>query len=59
MKRATRTSLRRRSAPALDLSGHAAPNLKGWLSWDGSFLMGPRYVRLLEGIDRSGTIRDA
>ena len=38
---------------------HAYPNLKGWLSWNGSFLLGPRYVRLLEGIDRTGTIRGA
>lgn len=37
----------------------AFPNLKGWLSWDGQFLLGPRYVRLLEGIERSGSIRAA
>jgi molybdate transport system regulatory protein len=35
------------------------PNLKGWLDWDGSFLVGPRYIRLLEGVDRTGTIRGA
>jgi molybdate transport system regulatory protein len=33
--------------------------LKGWLVWDGEFLMGPRYARLLEGIDETGTIRGA
>ncbi|HJR63194.1 MAG TPA: hypothetical protein VJ803_05785 [Gemmatimonadaceae bacterium] len=38
---------------------HGRPNLKGWLSWDGDFLLGPRYVRLLEGVDRTGTIREA
>lgn len=32
--------------------------IKGWLTLDGEFFMGPRYVKLLEGIDRSGTIRD-
>jgi molybdate transport system regulatory protein len=41
---------------ALDL-GRATANLKGWLSWDGAFLVGPRYIRLLEGIEREGTIR--
>jgi molybdate transport system regulatory protein len=41
---------------ALDLS-RATANLKGWLSWDGAFLVGPRYIRLLEGIEREGTIR--
>jgi molybdate transport system regulatory protein len=35
------------------------PNLKGWLDWDGSFLVGPRYIRLLEGVNRTGTIRGA
>ncbi len=33
------------------------PHLKGWLSLDGEFLVGPRYIKLLEGIDRTGTIR--
>jgi molybdate transport system regulatory protein len=42
-----------------ELAAHAHPNLKGWLSWDGGFLLGPRYVRLLEGIARTGTIRAA
>ncbi len=33
--------------------------VKGWLNLDGRFLMGPRYVLLLEGIERTGTIRGA
>lgn len=32
--------------------------IKGWLTYNGEFLLGPRYVRLLEGIDRTGTIRE-
>lgn len=35
------------------------PRLKGWLALDGEFLMGPRYVSLLEGIERHGSIRAA
>lgn len=31
--------------------------LKGWLNLNARFLMGPRYVLLLEGIERAGTIR--
>jgi molybdate transport system regulatory protein len=31
--------------------------IKGWLDLDGRFLMGPRYIQLLEGIERTGTIR--
>lgn len=38
---------------------HGYPNLKGWLSWNGDFLLGPRYIRLLEGVERTGTIREA
>jgi molybdate transport system regulatory protein len=34
------------------------PHLKGWLSLNGEFLVGPRYIKLLEGIDRTGTIRE-
>ena len=33
--------------------------IKCWLNIGGDFLMGPRYVRLLEGIDATGTIRAA
>lgn len=35
------------------------PQLKGWLCLSDDFLMGPRYLRLLEGIARSGSIRAA
>jgi molybdate transport system regulatory protein len=47
------------SAGASDVLRHGYPNLKGWLSWDGDFLLGPRYIRLLEGVERTGTIREA
>ena len=30
-----------------------------WLNWDGAFLMGPRYLRFLEAVERTGTIRAA
>ena len=46
-------------SPELLLDAHVAPALKGWLLWDGEFVMGPRYVRLLEGIERHGSIRAA
>jgi molybdate transport system regulatory protein len=46
-------------ATGLDVPRHGHPNLKGWLSWDGDFLVGPRYIRLLEGVERTGTIREA
>lgn len=51
----------RRRARAVEpvLRGHVSPALKGWLLWDGEFVMGPRYVRLLEGIERHGSIRAA
>ncbi len=32
--------------------------IKGWLTLNGEFLLGPRYVQLLEGIERTGTIRE-
>jgi len=35
------------------------PRVKGWLSLGGEFLMGPRYVNLLEGIDETGSITAA
>ncbi|HWC72536.1 MAG TPA: LysR family transcriptional regulator [Gemmatimonadales bacterium] len=38
---------------------HLAPHLKIWLNWDDAFLMGPRYVRFLDGVARTGTIRAA
>src|SRR5467141_4539698 len=41
------------------LRRHLAPRQKLWLNWDGVFLMGPRYLRFLDAVDRSGTIRAA
>src|SRR5437899_12976966 len=38
---------------------HLAPDHKIWLNWDGVFLMGPRYLRFLDGVVRTGTIRGA
>jgi molybdate transport system regulatory protein len=35
------------------------PRIKAWLVAGDEFLMGPRYVRLLEEIDRRGSIREA
>jgi molybdate transport system regulatory protein len=29
-----------------------------WLNWDGLFLMGPNYVRVLAAVQKTGTIRD-
>jgi molybdate transport system regulatory protein len=46
------------AAPAL-LDGRVGTRLKGWLTWDGEFFVGPRYIRLLEAIDAAGTIRGA
>jgi molybdate transport system regulatory protein len=59
-RRSSRAPSRAPTDPAeFDLLAHGYPNLKGWLSWDGTFLVGPRYIRLLEGVDRTGTIRAA
>ena len=41
------------------IRAHLAPRQKVWLNWDGVFLMGPRYLRFLEAVDRVGTIRGA
>jgi molybdate transport system regulatory protein len=41
------------------LRAHLRPHHKLWLNWDGAFLMGPRYLRFLEAVDRTGTIRAA
>ena len=38
---------------------HLAPHHKVWLDWDGVFLMGPRYLRFLDAVARTGTIRAA
>src|SRR2546429_7470840 len=41
------------------LRRHLAPRQKLWVNWDGVFLMGPRYLRFLAAVDRTGTIRAA
>ena len=41
------------------LRDHLDPKLKVWITWDGTFLMGPRYLRFLAAVDESGTIRAA
>jgi molybdate transport system regulatory protein len=45
--------------PAGSLRRHLVPHQKLWLNWDGMFLMGPRYLRFLDAVDRLGTIRAA
>ena len=47
------------SARRPSLRSHLKPRHKLWLNWDGVFLMGPRYLRFLEAVDRTGTIRAA
>ena len=44
---------------ATSLGAHLKPHHKLWLNWDGAFLMGPRYLRFLDAVDRRGTIRAA
>jgi molybdate transport system regulatory protein len=46
------------SAPSPKLDRTLRGRIKGWLTYNGEFLLGPRYVQLLEGIDRTGTIRE-
>src|SRR6266849_4102104 len=41
------------------LSRHLKPRQKLWLTWDGVFLMGPRYLVFLDAVARTGTIRAA
>jgi len=41
------------------LDGRVQTRLKGWLTCDGEFFVGPRYIRLLEAVDVAGTIRGA
>jgi molybdate transport system regulatory protein len=36
-----------------------APRHKVWLTLDGSFLMGPNYLRFLRAVDETGTIGEA
>jgi molybdate transport repressor ModE-like protein len=38
---------------------HLKPHHKLWLNWDGAFLMGPRYLRFLDAVEHTGTIRAA
>ena len=47
------------SARRPSLRAHLKPHHKLWLNWDGAFLMGPRYLRFLDAVDRTGTIRAA
>lgn len=49
----------RRPDSSLPLGRRIGPGFKTWLVLDGEFLMGPRYLRLLEGIDETGTVRQA
>jgi molybdate transport repressor ModE-like protein len=41
------------------LDGRVQTRLKGWLTCDGEFFIGPRYIRLLEAVGVAGTIRGA
>jgi len=41
------------------LRAHLKPRHKLWLTWNGRFLMGPRYLRFLDAVNRTGTIRAA
>ena len=41
------------------LDSHLAPRIKVWLAWKGGFLMGPNYLRFLEAVQATGTIREA
>jgi len=53
---------KRPPAPATSprlLDGRVQTRLKGWLTCDGVFFVGPRYIRLLEAVDVAGTIRGA
>lgn len=43
----------------LALRAHLKPRHKLWLNWNGAFLMGPRYLRFLDAVERIGTIRAA
>jgi molybdate transport system regulatory protein len=59
-RRARRPPRGRPSANApSELHAHVGARLKGWLTWDEEFFIGPRYVRLLEAIDAAGTISGA
>lgn len=49
---------RANGTPSL-LGGRVGTRLKGWLTWDGEFFVGPRYIRLLEAVGVAGTISGA
>lgn len=49
--------MRASRSPAL--RPHLQPRHKLWLNWNGAFLMGPRYLRFLEAVEDTGTIRAA
>src|SRR3989475_6312644 len=48
--------IRMASARRPSLRTHLKPHHKLWLNWDGAFLMGPRYLRSLDAVARTGTI---
>jgi molybdate transport system regulatory protein len=48
----------KRGGAALD-PGRLTPRQKVWLVYRGSFLMGPQYLRFLEAVEETGTIREA
>ena len=48
-----------RSSGRSAFRAYLKPRHKLWLNWNGAFLMGPRYQRFLEAVDRTGTIRAA
>jgi molybdate transport system regulatory protein len=54
-----RMATRMPSSSGPSLRAHLAPRQKLWLDWDGVFLMGPRYLRFLDAVERTGTIRAA
>lgn len=41
------------------VTSRLAPRHKVWLTLGGSFLMGPNYLRFLQAVDETGTIRQA
>jgi len=49
----------KRRATVTELRQHLAPRLKIWLTWNGSFLMGPNYLKFLEAVEEHGTILEA
>lgn len=47
------------STRATRSSAALTPRIKVWLAWRDGFLMGPNYLRFLEAVDATGTIRGA